>query len=323
MKTRHLALAAALALSTLAGVAAAQAPIAPTAPPPLPEGVPAFEVAQYNTFTWYGRFGYTNAAFIDTGDGILVIDTGWTKEDGENLKAQIEEKTKGKPVRWIVMTQTDIDSNGGISAFLPTDATVFVHARAADPLARGVLASVPGRKSPIVVGVSDRAILAAGGRRFEIVAAPSSAHSEYDLAVLCNDNGLVFVGDLVTPGRCPTLTGAAADPRGWMEMIDRIGKLNPAGLVPTRGEPTKVVQQELERTRAYLERVVKFLEAQKAKKAPEARVAAELSLAKLGDYCPPQVDNANALALYRRMRDDGTFAAPAAAVPAPPAAAPR
>ncbi len=67
------------------------------------------------------------------GDGVLVIDTGWTKQDAENLKAQIKEKTKGKPVRWIVMTQTDIDSNGGIEAFLPTDATIFVHARAVGP----------------------------------------------------------------------------------------------------------------------------------------------------------------------------------------------
>jgi glyoxylase-like metal-dependent hydrolase (beta-lactamase superfamily II) len=319
MKTRRTLLAAALSFTALATTAFAQAPVAPQTSPRLPAGVPAFEVAQYNSFTWYGRFGFTNCAFIDMGDGVLVVDTGWTKQDGENLKAQIKEKTKGKPIRWIVMTQTDMDSNGGIEAFLPTDATIFVNARAAGPLSAGVLAGAPGQKRPTIVGVTDQLVVHAGSRRVELVAAPGFAHSEYDLVALCNDNGLAFVGDLVTVGRCPNMIGPAADPKGWLEMLDRIRKLNPAGLVTTRGEPTKLVFQELEATRLYVDRNARFLAAQKAKDAPEARVAAELSRQKLGDYCPTPSDNGNILALYRRMQPDGSFA-PAAI---PPAAAPR
>lgn len=314
--------AALLSLTVFAGVALAQAPIATPAPPSLPDGVPPFEVAQYNSFTWYGRFGFTNCAFIDMGDGVLVIDTGWTKGDAENLKAQIKEKTKGKPVRWIVMTQTDVDSNGGIEAFLPTDATIFVHARAADILASNLFRPVAGQKRPTVVGVTDQLVVTAGERRFELVAAPGPAHSANDLAVLCNDNGLAFVGDLVTPGRCPNLQGLTADPAGWLEMLDRIGKLNPAAIVASRGEPTKLVFQELEVTRSYIDRAIRFLAEQKVKNAPEARVAGELSLRKLGDYCPPRSDNANILALYRRMQPDGSFASPGAAPKgAPPASA--
>ncbi len=262
------------------------------------------------------------------GDGVLVIDTGWTKQDAENLKAQIKEKTKGKPVRWIVMTQTDLDSNGGIDAFLPTDATIFVHARAADVLSTGPFRVAPGQKRPTVVGVTDQLVVHAGERRVELIAAPGPAHSAFDLVVLCNDNGLAFVGDLVTPGRCPNLLGPSVDPTGWTEMLGRIRKLSPEGLVATRGEPTKLVFQELEATRLYLDRVIRFLAEQKVKSAPEARVAAELSLMKLGDYCSPSSDNANVLALYRRMRPDGTFgpatpAAPGAKPAAVPAPAPR
>jgi glyoxylase-like metal-dependent hydrolase (beta-lactamase superfamily II) len=317
MKTRLTLFAAALSFTALATTAFAQAPIAPQASPKLPAGVPAFEVAQYNSFTWYGRFGFTNCSFIDMGDGVLVVDTGWTKQDGENLKAQIKEKTKGKPIRWIVMTQTDIDSNGGIEAFLPTDATIFVNARAAGPLSAGVLAGVPGQKRPTIVGVTDQLVVHAGDRRVELVAAPGLAHSEYDLVALCNDNGLAFVGDLVTTARCPNMVGPTVDPKGWLEMLDRIRKLNPAGLVTTRGEPTKLVFQEIEATRLYVDRTARFLAEQKAKDAPEARVAAELSLQKLGDYCPTPSDNTNILALYRRMQADGSFAP--AAVPQVPA----
>lgn len=313
MTIRTVLIAALLSVTALANMAFSQAPVAVPTRPPLPEGVPAFEVAQYNSFTWYGRFGVTNCAFIDTGDGVLVIDTGWTKQDAENLKAQIKEKTKGKPVRWIVMTQMDLDSNGGIEAFLPTDATIFVHARAADVLSGSLFRAAAGQKGPTVVGVTDQLIVSAGERRFELVAAPGPAHSAYDLAVLCNDNALAFVGDLVTPGRCVNLQGAAADPVGWLEMLDRVRKLNPAGLVASRGEPTKLVFQELEQARSYLDRIVRFLGEQKARNAPEARVAAELSIRKLGDYCPPRADNANVLALYRRMQPDGTFTPPAQA----------
>lgn len=321
MTIRTVLSAALLSLAAFGSVAQAQAPVSVPTPPPLPEGVPAFEVAQYNSFTWYGRFGFTNCAFLDMGDGVLVIDTGWTKQDAENLKAQIKEKTKGKPVRWIVMTQTDIDSNGGIEAFLPTDATIFVHARAADVLSSNLFRPGAGQKRPTVVGVTDQLVVTAGGRRLELVAAPGAAHSAYDLVVLCNDNGLAFVGDLLTPGRCPNMQGVAADPTGWIEMLDRVRKLNPAGIVASRGEPTKLVFQELEQTRTYLDRVVRFLSEQKVKNAPEARVAAELSMRKPGDFCPGRADNANVLALYRRMQPDGSFSSPESGAPgAPPAA---
>jgi glyoxylase-like metal-dependent hydrolase (beta-lactamase superfamily II) len=317
MTIRTVLSAALLSATVLANAASSQAPASMPAPPPLPKGVPAFEVAQLNPTTWYGRFGFTNCSFIDMGDGVLVIDTGWTKQDAENLKAQIKEKTKGKPVRWIVMTQTDIDSNGGIEAFLPTDATIFVHARAVDPLSRSVLRAIPGEKRPTVVGVADRLVVNAGGGRLEMLASPGGSHSAYDLVAVSSNSGIAFVGDLVTSGRCPNLAGGASDPAGWQLMLERIQEIGPVGLIGTRGDPIQAVREELQRTGAYLERVRSFLSEQKAKGSPEARVAAELSLKDLGAYCPGTIDNANVLALYRRLRPDGTYASPAEVAPAP------
>ena len=69
--------------------------------------------------------------------------------------------------------------------------------------------------------------------------------------------------------------------------------------------------------------MTRFLAEQKAKNTPEARVAAELSIQKIAEYCPVANDNANVLALYRRMQPDGTFAPVKPAAPASkPAAAP-
>jgi hypothetical protein len=64
---------------------------------------------------------------------------------------------------------------------------------------------------------------------------------------------------------------------------------------------------------------VEFLREMKAKNAPEARVSGELFARKLGDYCPSKLDTLNALELYRRMRPDGSFAAPEPTPPSRPA----
>ena len=178
------------------------------------------------------------------GDGVLVIDTGWTKQDAENLKAQIKEKTKGKPVRWIVMTQTDIDSNGGIEAFLPTDATVFVHARAVGrPVERACSAPRPGQKRPTVVGVADQLVVNAGERRLEIVASPGArALGLRPRRPLQRQRNRVRRG--------PRDAGPLPEPRGRVPRTRRLDRdarpdpksSDPAGLVATRGDPTRLVR---------------------------------------------------------------------------------
>ncbi len=123
---------AALALVFAGSAFAGEAP-----KPKAPEMAP-FEVAQPYPNSWYGRFGVTNCSWIDTGDGVLVIDTGATAADAKNLKAEIARTTKNKPIKWIAMTHLHSDSNDGFATFLPTDATLFVNARATGVLAGSI-----------------------------------------------------------------------------------------------------------------------------------------------------------------------------------------
>ncbi len=314
------ALLAAAALS-LAPAALAQAPAGETnQPPPLPKEVPPFEVAQYNAFTWYGRFGYTNCSWIDLGDGIAVIDTGWSLQDGKNLLQKIKETTKGKPVKWIVMTHLHGDSNGGLEAFLPTEATIFMNARAALLYARSMAErGGAGVRLPAVVGVGDRVVLSSTARSLELIASPTAAHTAFDLVAFSPEGSVAWVGDLITTGRCPMLNDPACDPKGWLAMLDKLAELHPAGIIPTRGEPTGAFEAESSATRRYLDRVVSLLKEFKEKKYPEAQVASELVLRKIPEYCPIAMDNTNALALYRRLQPDGSFApVPSAENPAGP-----
>ena len=318
--TRLTAALAACLLPALTVLAQTKPDAIPT-PPPLPEGVPAFETGQLNSFTWYGRFGYTNCSWIDLGPGVAVIDTGWSAADGANLAAKIKETTGGKPVKWFVMTQLHPDSNGGFEAFLPTDATIFMNARAAAFYAKGLaLRSRDGAKLPTIVGVTGGTTLAVGPRRLELWAPPGAAHSDFDLLAFSPDSATAFVGDLVTTGRCPLCTDPSADPKGWLAALDKIAAWGPAGIIPTRGEASTAVDDQVGTTREYLTRTSTLLSDMKKKGAAEARVASELSMRKAGDYCPLPADNKNALSLYRRLKADGTYAT--AALPDDPAPAP-
>lgn len=274
-----------------------------TPKPKAPE-IPPFEVAQPYPNSWYGRFGVTNCSWIDTGDGVLVIDTGATAADAKNLKAEIARTTKNQPIKWIAMTHLHSDSNDGFVTFLPTDATLFVNARATGVIAGSI---VQGKaRAPHVIGISDRIALVAGKQVFEIGVPAGNAHTAFDLYVFDASTRTVFAGDLVTTDRCPMLSDPDSDIKGWIAILDRFDTLGAQGLVPTRGNPTGSAAPEIEKTHRYLTSMLAFLVEKKKQNAPEARVSGELAAEKLADYCPRELSALNALSVYRRLLSDGT-----------------
>jgi glyoxylase-like metal-dependent hydrolase (beta-lactamase superfamily II) len=293
-------------LAALALVFAAQAAFAVEAPKPTPPERPPFAVAKpmENESLWIGVFGPTNCSWIDTGDGILVIDTGATATDAKNLKAEIARTTKNKPIKWIAMTHLHSDSNNGFTTFLPTDATLFVNARATGPIAGSIAQGKA--KAPHVIGVSDRIALVAGNRAFEIGVPAGNAHTALDLYVFDVPSRTLFTGDLVTTDRCPMLSDPDSDIKGWLAILERFDSLGSRGIVPTRGIAKSGAAAEIEKTRRYLTSMLAFLVEKKKQNAPEARVSGELAGEKLGDYCPRELNALNALSVYRRLLNDGT-----------------
>jgi glyoxylase-like metal-dependent hydrolase (beta-lactamase superfamily II) len=296
-----LAMLAALALPP---AALAQAPGVPAPPPPAAEHAP-FETAQTDASSWAGRFGSTNCAWFDLGDGVLLLDTGAMSEDAKNLLAEVKRTVPGKAVKWVVMTHLHPDSNNGFAAMLPTDATLFVNRRAVENV-RGIVQGAKG-KAPTVVAVADTVVLVAKTQTLEIHATAAPAHTEHDLWVYVPASGIVYVGDLVTPTRCPMTSDRGTDPKGWLATLDKIEALHPQGLIPTRGPFSQAPATDIKLTRDYLNRMLEILKEMKAKGAAEARVSGELFAKKIGDYCPQELDAINGLGLYRRMTPDGKF----------------
>lgn len=293
-------------LTLIAFALAGGSAFATEAPKPKAPDMPPFEVVKpfATDNSWYGRFGVTNCSWIDTGDGVLVIDTGATALDAKNLKAEVARTTKNKPIRWIAMTHLHSDSNGGFSSFLPTEATIFVNVRATGALAGAIAQGTS--KAPTVIGVSDRVALVAGKRAFEIGIPSGNAHTAYDLYVFDTSTRTVYAGDLVTTDRCPMLSDPDSDLKGWIGILERLDTLGAQALVPTRGNPTPAASAEIEKTRRYLKSMLAFLTEKKKQNAPEARVTGELAGEKLSDYCPRELSAINALSVYRRILNDGT-----------------
>ncbi len=275
-----------------------------------------FAVASPYEGTWYGRFGATNCSWIDLGDGVLVVDTGANAADAKNLRAEIARTTKGKPIKWIALTHLHADSNDGLASFLPTDATIFVNAKATPILATG-LQGKGGGKVPPIAGITDRVVLASGKKVLEIGVPEGNAHTAYDLYLFDPSARTAWVGDLVTPGRCPMLSDPDSDIKGWLGFLARLDALKPAAIIPTRDNPTTGATAEIDRTRRYLVSMLQFLTAKKKQGAPEARVSGELAGEKLGDYCPKELAAINALSVYRRIAADGSTL-PGSALPPKP-----
>lgn len=85
----------------------------------------------------YFLFDYasSNASFLVTDEGVLVVDTRQHRRDGEDLLARIR-KITDKPIKWVVNTHFHADHYLGNAAFKAAGATIISHHDTADLMRR-------------------------------------------------------------------------------------------------------------------------------------------------------------------------------------------
>jgi glyoxylase-like metal-dependent hydrolase (beta-lactamase superfamily II) len=280
------------------------------------EPLPPFEVIQIAPSGWAGRFGMSNCGWLELEDGVLLVDTGGTKLDAENLLSQVKETTKGKAIRWVVLTHMHGHANSGLPAFLAGDPEILVSGSVATEIAEALASASPPGKKVRVTGVFELKAITSGSSRIEIHAAKGPAATGLDLWVEATNSGTVFVGDLVVPGRCPLLLNG--DPDSWVSTLQEIATRKPSVLVGSEGDVAKRTEMELGITASYIERVVSVARAVRAQGATEARVTSELTVVqKAGDYCPSGFDVKNGLAIFQRVGPDGKVGPAPSAGPGP------
>ena len=204
----------------------------------------------------------SNAAFVVTPDGVVVIDALGAPALADELIALIRSVT-AQPVRWVIVTHYHADHIYGLQAFKAAGAQVMAHAAgrlyihsavAEERLKVSQTELFPWIDEKTRVVPADRWVehdtsLVVGGIEF-LIRHAGPAHTQEDLVVFVPATGVLFSGDLVFRGRIPFL--GQADSGKWIASIDRLMTLKPRWLVPGHGAPSDDPAAALRFTHDYL-----------------------------------------------------------------------
>ena len=247
------------------GSAIAAAP-APTPPiPVLAENVSAhvsYVVGRAGAASAANQGFMSNAGFVVTPDGVVVFDALGTPALARQLIGRIREQTS-LPIRRVVVSHFHPDHFYGLAEFKAVGAEIWAHKAAADYLdgaaAKERLAERRRTLAPWLDDLSglvrpDRLIDAEtsfelGGIRFRLVPA-GPAHTPEDLVMLVENEGVLFVGDLIFSGRLPFV--GTSDSRAWLAAIDRLLAFRPRTIVAGHGRHAANAEDTLRFTRDYL-----------------------------------------------------------------------
>ena len=184
-----------------------------------------------------------NVGFIETADGVVVIDTGPSRRYGEAMRQSIE-RTTGKPVLRVLLTHHHPDHVLGNQAFtdVPIAAlpgTAQLLAEQGDAMAENMYRLVGDwmRGTEVVLPTEDvqEGTLEIGGRRLRLLAL--RGHTGADLAILDERTGALFAGDILFYQRALT-TPNSPGLDVWLADLDRLEALPWKQIVPGHGPVT-------------------------------------------------------------------------------------
>ncbi|MDP1900540.1 MAG: MBL fold metallo-hydrolase [Rubrivivax sp.] len=205
----------------------------------------------------------SNAAFVVTDDGVLVVDALGSPVLARELLAEIRRVTS-QPVRYVVATHYHADHIYGLQVFQAAGAKILAHRAAREYLAsetaqrrleasRQELAPWVDRNTRLVNAdrwlAGDETRLRMGS--FDIlIRHVGPAHTPEDVMVYVPRLGVLFAGDLFFRGRIPFV--GQADSRSWIASLERVIELGPRLVIPGHGPASTDPIADLTLTRDYL-----------------------------------------------------------------------
>jgi glyoxylase-like metal-dependent hydrolase (beta-lactamase superfamily II) len=244
----------------LVTAAAAQATIRPQAEQVAPNAYMVQGLSALGTSA--NRNFISNAGFVVTPDGVLVVDALGSPALARELLAEIRRITPA-PVRYVVLTHYHADHIYGLQAFKDAGAVVIAHQAGREYLnsdtaalrlqaSREDLAPAVDAQTRLVPAdrwIDERTMLPLGGLNFVLQPA-GPAHTPEDLVVWVPQLKLLFAGDLVFRGRIPFV--GQADSGRWIGALDTLLAFDAQIVVPGHGPASASARADLELTRDYL-----------------------------------------------------------------------
>lgn len=188
----------------------------------------------------------SNAAFVVTGDGVLLFDTGSSTEIGQAIRNTIATVTD-QPVKWIVNSHAHGDHWLGNAAFADTVESISSSAEVADlirndgerwvSMFQEMTGGITGASSvvPPEQTIEEDQVTRLGGEEVHWLLS-GGAHSPGDLMVWLPDRRVLISGDVVYSDRMPSTN--AGNLRQWISRLEGLIDLSPAVVVPGHGAVT-------------------------------------------------------------------------------------
>jgi len=189
-------------------------------------------------------WGMRNNAVVFSGpDGILLVDTGFSKHAVEALRQKIGGLAKGK-IKYVINTHPHgdhVDGNG----ILPPEGKVLNRENLESPDFQALIS----KGSKALRGRSGRALAAPylmrfNGEEVQIIPNPG-LHSQSDLLVYFPKSKVLCLGDLLLAGSCP----AVQDVAGYMDFLDKVIDIFPAGTMFVSGHGKDLTAEGLKKYR--------------------------------------------------------------------------
>jgi len=204
----------------------------------------------------------SNAGFVVTPSGVVVIDALGSPELARRLLAEIAKVTR-KPIHTVVLTHYHADHIYGLQTFKALGARLVAHRAALQYLnsetarlrlvaSRLELAPWVDENTLLVEAdewLDKSQVMTVGGVRFEITPV-GPAHTPEDLVVYLPSEKVFFAGDLVFRSRIPYV--GQADSRHWITALDGLLKFDTKVIVPGHGALSSEARDALQLTRDYL-----------------------------------------------------------------------
>jgi glyoxylase-like metal-dependent hydrolase (beta-lactamase superfamily II) len=242
-------------------------------PPPVASTPRAVAASQVSPSAWYvqgesalgspaNRNFISNAGFVETSAGVVVIDALGSPALARELIAEVKRRT-GKPVTHVIVTHYHADHIYGLQEFKRAGAKIIAHrggleylhsetAQSRLAVSRVDLAPWIDAETRVVPAddwIDGPRDLVVGGTKL-LLRPVGPAHTPEDLVVFLPSEGVLFAGDLVFRGRVPFV--GQADSRHWIAALDTVLGFDAKVVVPGHGPISTSAREDLELTRDYL-----------------------------------------------------------------------
>ena len=204
----------------------------------------------------------SNAGFVVTTAGVVVIDALGSPALAERLLAEIAKVTPQK-VTHVIVTHYHADHIYGLQVFADLGAKIIAQragreylnsdtARLRLDASRSELAPWIDERTRLVPAtewIDARRELTVGDTKF-VIEPVGPAHTKDDLVVYLPARKLLYAGDLVFRNRIPFV--GEADSRSWIASLDKLLTFGAEIIVPGHGPVSTEARKDMQLTRDYL-----------------------------------------------------------------------